>query len=78
MKTGICPKCQSSEVYEAQNGIGAMEAHYVRKENTSTHSTFNHYVCSNCGYIESYLTNENDINFIRNNRYWKKVVLTKE
>ncbi len=64
MRTGICPKCGSDEVYlKARNGgtqgvnvLRASRWKYVRMDN---------YVCGACGYIEFYLSDPSGLQRIK-------------
>jgi predicted nucleic-acid-binding Zn-ribbon protein len=61
MRKGKCPKCSSTEIYHsAKRGLSAGD-HIVRaniesqKDGSSDTVVLEHYVCSKCGYLESYL-----------------------
>lgn len=52
MKSGVCIKCKSSEVYSTENGQEISLGINSRERGNFTFTT---YVCLNCGYTESYL-----------------------
>jgi predicted nucleic-acid-binding Zn-ribbon protein len=67
MKTGKCPKCNSRDIYKKST--------YSQRSNLSV-STFKQarledYVCTKCGYIETYVLKEDDLKKIRDK--WKRV-----
>lgn len=62
MKSGICPKCRSTEVYGDTNhphGI-TFEMWTINPMNTIL------LVCADCGYLEFYIENEKDLEKIKN------------
>ncbi|MBW6462771.1 MAG: hypothetical protein ACNA7Z_02495 [Dethiobacteria bacterium] len=76
MKNGKCPKCKSSEVF---TGANIKMKKGVYGSNTiplggilGSQIALDNYVCTNCGYTESYINNPGDIKKIRNNwdRAW--------
>lgn len=74
MKKGKCPKCQSSEVYSGANIRMKKGAYGV---NTiplggilGSHIALDNYVCTNCGYLESFISNPKDLETIR--RKWER------
>ena len=54
MKSGVCPKCKSNEVYYREGGITTSSV-TVAVTSWSVATTDN-YVCTDCGYLESYIT----------------------
>jgi len=69
MKSGKCPKCNSTEVYLKENfmnldGSSIIMSAFVRV-------SLNHYVCTNCGYVENYISEK--YNCERISKKWKKV-----
>lgn len=76
MKNGICPKCQSSEVYD-DTSKGWLARSYrdgIAVDGFSSVAIIN-YVCTDCGYTESYIQNEKDVEIIR--RKWNRTVKRK-
>lgn len=69
MKTGICPKCQSSEVYFNETII-PQEGSNLRITAFSF-AALEYYVCVDCGFVESYISNPNKLHKI--NEKWVKV-----
>jgi hypothetical protein len=52
MKSGVCPKCQSEEVYVTPNyftDCGKLVIHFFAKLNLER------YLCINCGFTEEYV-----------------------
>lgn len=67
MKSGSCPKCGSSEVYagtEVFPKSGPFTCNAIPVSITSMASLDN-YVCAACGYVESYISQGEDIDRIR-------------
>ena len=59
MKNGICPKCDFKEVYRLgkrrTTGISTMNISSVSR------ALLYNYVCTRCGYVESYVTDRKDL-----------------
>jgi hypothetical protein len=85
MKNGICPMCQSSEVYmtDDNNNLGGEEGMlmfygYVDREMGAYASDL--YVCLTCGYMALFATptefkgKNKELTFLKEARDWKKVV----
>ena len=57
MKTGVCPKCSSTEVFSGA-GIalkkGPFGSNAIPIRLTSI-AALDNYVCTSCGYVESYI-----------------------
>ena len=51
MKSGICPKCNSSNVYFKEYALVnvTLDGKYV---------AYTDYVCTDCGYFETYITDK--------------------
>jgi ribosomal protein S27AE len=54
MKNGICPRCQSKEIFD---GSGVFNKSGMQHSNTIPVSLFqmaklNNFVCGQCGYVE--------------------------
>ncbi len=75
MKEGICPKCQSSEVYSGASikmKGGAYGCNtFPLGGPLRGHVALDNYVCFQCGYVESYVGNKSDLEKIRSS--WEKV-----
>ena len=73
MKTGICPKCTSSEVYSGA-GIalkkGPFGSNAIPIALTSI-AALDNYVCISCGYVESYISDPGKLAEI--SRKWDNV-----
>ncbi len=57
MKTGVCPKCQSTEIYSGADiplKKGPFGSNAIPVSMTSI-ATLDNYVCTDCGYVESYI-----------------------
>jgi predicted nucleic-acid-binding Zn-ribbon protein len=61
MKSGVCPKCKSEEVY-VDNGI--RHGIVVPIHALSVHPT-ELYVCANCGFLEFYAHTEYDLSLVK-------------
>lgn len=72
MKSGKCPKCGSSEVYYQQNGIYVPKTlgTFINTENGNMGSTTDDYICTSCGYVERYVTDQAKLKRIA--QVWKK------
>jgi predicted nucleic-acid-binding Zn-ribbon protein len=60
MKQGVCPQCDSNEVYsgvDIPNKAGANEANTITLGGPMLAHMIplDNYVCVNCGYVESYI-----------------------
>ena len=60
MKSGKCPKCESSEVYMKKDGFQHTFALVLGFGNTRV-ARSEDYLCMNCGFFESYIVNLQDI-----------------
>jgi len=63
MKKGVCPKCNSREVYSGtrvKNKAGMNFSNTIPLTGLST-ATLDNYVCGRCGYVESYIAKEKDL-----------------
>jgi len=74
MKKGVCPKCQSKEVY---GGGKAAKSSGFQNSNTIPVTGFRaasleNYVCGRCGYVESYIAKEKDMAAIK--KKWRIVM----
>lgn len=75
MRDACCPKCGSHEVYKRQsawylsggNKTGIKMLHENYAEVTAVPTV---YLCTDCGYFESYVEDENVLALAR--RYWDK------
>lgn len=73
MKDGQCPRCHSHQVYSSSE---LSHKSGVSKSNTIPLSFFrtiplDNYVCTNCGYVESYVAEPDMLSVIED--LWKKV-----
>jgi predicted nucleic-acid-binding Zn-ribbon protein len=73
MKSGKCPKCGSSDVYvEIDMPLkgGPFGSNSIPVSFTSM-APLDNYVCVGCGYVESYVADEDQLAAIK--RKWSKV-----
>lgn len=70
MKDGVCPKCGSHEVY-AGNEIFFKGSNNSIPINFMNSAALDNYVCVNCGYVESYISDSGKLRKIKEN--WPKV-----
>ena len=73
MKTGVCPKCQSTEIYsgtEIPLKKGPFGSNAIPVSMTSI-AALDNYVCTDCGYVESYVGAHEKLKEI--SRKWKRV-----
>jgi ribosomal protein S27AE len=78
MKNGTCPKCGSSDIYagtEVFPKSGPFTCNAIPVGLTAM-APLDNYVCAACGYVESYISREEDIASIR--RKWPQVTSEKE
>ena len=70
MKSGTCPKCNSTNIYFKPNELTEIRVHLKKVECTD-------YVCTDCGYFETYITDANALKQIVTRAEklgdWKKV-----
>ena len=73
MKSGICPKCSSTQIYMSRGKITAMmrsRGHAIMaKEGAFGHKyvLLKQYVCWNCHYLETYVdVQESILNILEN------------
>ena len=82
MKDGICPHCHSESVHALKNGLGfhlgwlrfPNMIHKLNKPSQPVHHV--DYVCTSCGYFETYITDKNALSKIADRAEklgdWKK------
>ena len=73
MKTGICPKCSSTEVFSGA-GIALKKGPFGSNAipiKLSSIAALDNYVCTSCGYVESYISDLGKLNTI--SRKWDNV-----
>jgi len=76
MKNGTCPKCSQNTVYAGKAGItfgssGAMYIHNLRRVMVLPMKEYTDYVCTSCGYFESYINDKGKLKEIECD--WTKV-----
>ena len=73
MRNGKCPKCNCTTVHVKRNGIsfGNGGIHVLTSEWVSKPMPLDHYVCTTCGYFESYLVDKAKLEAIE--REWTQV-----
>jgi len=73
MKNGICPKCGIAQVYSGANVSmkgGSYGSNSVPITGFSS-APLDNYVCANCGYVESYISNTDKLKKIKDK--WEAV-----
>lgn len=86
MRNGVCPKCQSSEVYQAfskstlETGLkaddGQLLLHIHRDKGWLGDYIFlylEQFVCQTCGYLEFYVQDRNELGKLAGSLNWKRV-----
>ncbi len=68
MKNRTCPKCGKKEIYFKQNRQWNKRNIWITD---FSEGVLSYYVCVNCGYLESYLEREKDLEKIK--RKWKEL-----
>ena len=74
MKTGRCPKCGSGEIYSGTNVSFKGGGHGSNSIPITAWSAaaLDNYVCTVCGYVESYISDPDKLQKIRDK--WPKVM----
>ena len=73
MKTGVCPKCQSTEIYSGTDiplKKGPFGSNAIPVSITSI-AALDNYVCIDCGYVERYIGEDEKLKEIQ--RKWARV-----
>ena len=77
MKNGVCPKCNSTEVYRGAGGLkaGNGECHLVIGLWPPKDIFLSTYICIQCGYTEMYVADHNmdKLNALVKEKDWEKV-----
>jgi len=73
MRNGKCPKCNSTTIYVKRKGISFGEGgvYVLTAEWVSKPVLLDHYICTTCGYFESYLVDKAKLEALE--REWTKV-----
>lgn len=73
MKSGLCVKCGQANVYRSEVSRARSSDAVTLKEGFvgKDASSVTRYVCGNCGYLEYYLGQEQDLSVVR--EAWEKV-----
>lgn len=66
MRGGICPKCESAEVYSSSQAERQFRIGFVSSATMST------YVCTGCVYIKRYIAN--GFNLVEIAEKWERVL----
>ena len=82
MRSGVCPKCGSSEVYVSRHpgGIWNFEASYLKFRAPAHHGDsegLRTLLCADCGYLEWYLEDKDAIALITadpDGSVWPRIV----
>ncbi len=70
MKNGICPKCNSFEVYVLPPKWPSNNFHKIPIDGL-TLASVTQYICVDCGYVEEYVSDASKLEKIRQN--WSRV-----
>lgn len=74
MRNGICPKCNSTEIYKKVNGIGHGDGGgsvYIYTGWITSGTKVESFICTFCGFFESYAIDRDKLNEVAQN--WEKV-----
>jgi hypothetical protein len=71
MKNGLCPKCGSAEVYRRAGDPYGHELITLKGEVFSKGIAPDKYLCGVCGYLEYYVSLQEDIQIVREN--WQRI-----
>ena len=63
MRSGRCPKCDSSNVFHETNGIYHPKTlgTLIRTSGGNVGSPTDDYICADCGYIERYVVDDHKL-----------------
>ncbi len=71
MKNGICPKCNSSEIYAGMKWFLKLTSATIIPIALGISAKREYFVCARCGYVESYITDSSMLDEIR--KRWLKI-----
>lgn len=76
MKNGVCPKCSQNTVHSSKEGLkyhsaGAIYVQNLKSVFVMPLKDYTNYVCTSCGYYETYITDEGKLEEIAGK--WDKV-----
>ena len=72
MKSGICPKCGSPEIYRSPGNPASQEAVVLKGGLFSKGAAPEKYLCGACGYMEYYLPlTSGNLEMVR--EHWEQV-----
>jgi hypothetical protein len=69
---GVCPKCESFEVYRRRTGMVSDSGVYLWL-GLLKYIEIDTYVCTNCGYIENYTADKKQLAQIARHKKWERV-----
>ncbi len=73
MRSGVCPKCKSTNVHDGSQILwkkGA-QAQYAIKVSAASAAALDRYVCVDCGYVEGYVASTSKLKTI--SETWPRV-----
>ena len=72
MKSGKCPKCDSSNVHHKINGIYVPKTlgTFIKTSSGNVGSPTDDHICADCGYIERYVADEQKLKDVA--EVWEK------
>jgi ribosomal protein S27AE len=74
MKSGICVKCGSRDVYHSVASPRSSDRVTLKEGLVGRDaSSVTRFLCGTCGYLEYYVTNDEDLGIIRES--WNKVAV---
>jgi hypothetical protein len=77
MKKGVCPNCNSSDIYYSTAGIRSSEDNLVLKLDPGIRKPFSRpigvYVCTACGRMELFLDDQPFMESIKIDKAWVKI-----
>jgi hypothetical protein len=75
MRNGVCPKCNSTEIYRKVNGIGLGDANgrvYIFTGWLTSPTDVEAFICIFCGFFETFAIDRNKLDEVTQS--WEKVV----
>jgi len=74
MKMTTCPKCQSPNVFVCDGGVGWDVYLLVTATGSMDIIEWETYLCTDCGYFENYVTDNDYLQKIKDGRWekWRK------